>query len=154
MRRAELRVDPAKVRSWIDRSRLKAAERARERPGKQLSRKRRQRPQEGPLTPVEWFLQVAERSHWRCCVTRAKATSRFDRRFEAHHVIPKQLLRRHGLHMKVYDPRNGMFIAQRVHMLHEQAVERIPRSAIPSSAYAFAAECGSWAEAYLERTYC
>lgn len=153
MRRGELKVNPDKVRAWMARSRLRAAVAAQERPGKELKRRRREKLPEGPLSPHEWFLQVGGRSGWRCAVTRAKASSRFDRRFEAHHIIPAARLRRHGLHMKLWDPRNGLYVAQRVHVAHTNAFERIPRSALPSSVYAFAAECGGWAERYLEQHY-
>lgn len=153
MRRGELKRDVEQVRSWVARSREKAAVAARGRPRKGLARKRRSRAAEGPLTPKEWWTLVYEQARGRCAVTRAKASSIFDRRFERHHIIPQQVLRRHGLHMKLWDTRNGMLVHRNVHAAHTAASQRIPRSALPSSAYAFAAECGSWAERYLERNY-
>jgi hypothetical protein len=153
MRRGELKVDPEKVRAWVARSREKAAVAARGRPRKGLTSKRRSRPAEGPLTPKEWWTLVYRQARGRCAVTRAQASSVYDRRFERHHIIPQQVLKRHRLHMKLWDTRNGMLVHRNVHANHTAAVERIPRSALPSSVYAFAAECGPWAEAYLDRNY-
>jgi hypothetical protein len=153
MRSKPLKRDVESVRAWVARSREKAAVAARDRPRKGLSRKRRSRPAEGPLTPKEWWELVYRGARGRCAVTRAQASSVYDKRFERHHIIPKEILRLRGLHMKVWDTRNGMLVHRNVHANHTAAVERIPRSALPSSVYAFAAECGPWAEAYLERNY-
>jgi len=153
MRRGELKADPEKVRSWIARSREKAAVAARGRPRKGLTRKRRSRPPEGPLTAKEWWELVYRIARGKCAVTRAPASSVFDKRFERHHIIPKELLRRHGLHMKVWDTRNGMLVHRNVHANHTSGADRIPRACLPSSVFAFASECGTWAEAYLERNY-
>ena len=153
MKRGELKTDSEKVRAWVARSRERAAEKARGRPRATLTRKRRARVAEGPLTPKEWWELVYRGARGRCAVTRAQASSVFDRRFERHHVIPQQVLRRHKLHMKLWDTRNGMLVHRNVHANHTSGMERIPRWALPSSAYAFAAECGTWAERYLEEHY-
>lgn len=153
MKPGELRRDVKQIRAFVQRGRERAAESARERQRAPLKRKRREKPAEGPLTPREWRRQVALRAHLRCAVTRAIAEGPFDRRFEVHHVISKDRLKKHGLHMKLWDPRNGVFIAQRVHQLHTDRVSVLPRSAIPASAWAFAAECGTWAERFIEENY-
>lgn len=153
MKRGELKQDAEKVRAWVARSRERAATKARGKPGTTLKRKRRARPAEGPLTPKEWWTIVYQSARGRCAVTRAQASSLYDRRFERHHIIPKDRLRKHRLWMKVYDPRNGMLVHRQVHANHTAGAQRIPRSALPSSVYAFAAECGPWAERFLEEHY-
>lgn len=153
MKRSAIKVDPEKVRAFVQRGRERAAEKARERPRKPLVRRRREKPVEGPLSASEWWEQVYRLAGGRCAVTRAIANSKWDRRFERHHVIPKSLLRRRGLHRKVYDPRNGMLVHRDVHADHTSRAHPIPRRCVSAEAWAFASECGPWAEAYLERMY-
>lgn len=80
----------------------------------------------------------------RCAVSGAWAD-------DAHHVIPKQSLKRRNLHAHLWDARNGIPLARRVHERHTTAVERIERSALPPAAEEFAAELGL--SHLLERYY-
>lgn len=87
---------------------------------------------------------------------------------DAHHVIPKQSLRklvstrarqdglgqterREFLGRILWDVRNGVAVSRVVHDRHTKAVERIPRSALPKCAIEFAQELGLlW---MIERDY-
>lgn len=60
---------------------------------------------------------------------------------QAMHVVPKQTLRRRGLHHLVYDAANGVAGCYRVHRRHDLGVERIPRVLLPE-------RCIEWASAH------
>lgn len=81
-------------------------------------------------------------------VTRGKRCARCGRsaRLEAHHVVPKQTLKReidNERHVDVlYDPRNGVALCAICHERHTNASDRLPRSLVPAAAWGFAAEYG------------
>lgn len=117
----------------------------------ELKRRRKPRPPEGPLSPAEWRKQVflLARSDPRdpsggwCVITRSRARDADDRRFHAHHPLPKSELRKRGYFNRVYDARNGLWCARRVHLRHEYPFDdesRIPRSALPASVWVFCSE--------------
>lgn len=60
---------------------------------------------------------------------------------QAMHVVPKQTLRRRGLGHLVWDPVNGVAGCYRLHRRHDGAVDRVPRSLLPS-------RCIEWAVAH------
>lgn len=74
-----------------------------------------------------------------------------EQRNTRHHPIEKEELRRRGLFHLVWDPRNGVLVAPRVHERHTTGVERIPYEALPQRCKDFAAELGPWAEDLLVR---
>lgn len=66
---------------------------------------------------------------------------------EAHHVIPKQAIRRWardhdvdaaGYAAALWDPANGLAVCGRHHDRHTRATRRLPVSAIPTTARSFA----------------
>lgn len=62
---------------------------------------------------------------------------------EQHHLIPKQVLKRHDL--PLWDLRNKISLCQRCHHRHETRHTPLSRHAIPSDAWAYAREVGlSW----------
>lgn len=157
--------DPEKTRAWQQRSReasplsrsapLEPGEGLRRAGGRTgLSRgSRRPRPPEGPLSPADWKRAVWQLAAGRCTVT-GLPLSRVDDEFgdHAHHCIPKQLLRRRGLHHLVWDPRNGIALKRAVHEAHEYTPNaRVPYEALPQRVRDFATELGPWAEDALLR---
>lgn len=62
---------------------------------------------------------------------------------EAHHIVPKQDLKRWGLHARLWDPRNGIALCRLHHARHELAYQRVPRRLLPPAAWQFAAEIGA-----------
>lgn len=67
------------------------------------------------------------------------------------HLIPKQALRRRGLHEFVWDVRNGLSVCYRAHRRSDAGLERFPAERIPEAAWEFADEVGlRW---MLERLY-
>lgn len=156
--------DPEKARKWQRRSAARAAEKARERAREAAPRKSRSRPlrasprrknAEGPLSPEEWAVTVWRLDGGRCIVTAADARwpRDFPYRFQVHHPIEKSVLRARGLYDYVWDPRNGVIVATRVHERHTNAVERIPLDLLPARCREFSVELGPWAEVQLERTH-
>jgi hypothetical protein len=116
------------------------------------------RADEGPLSPADWRKAVYEASGRRCIISGARADDPFDPRFDAHHVLPKGELRARGLLQYVWDARNGVLLAERVHRQHTDAFLRIPREKVPPAAWEFAAELDAragteWATVMLERNY-
>lgn len=111
------------------------------------------RPQEGPLTPAEWKRRVFDRQRPRpdgpalCAVTGEPLDFVHD---DAHHPLEKRLLRDRGLYDRVWDERNGMAVKRRVHEGQTNGMRRIPREAVPQSAWEFAREVGPWAVARVE----
>lgn len=73
-------------------------------------------------------------------------------RLEAHHVLAKGVLRRHGFPPEVvHDPANALCVCRRHHALHESCQARIPRSALPAGTVAWAEGLGlGW---LLDRCY-
>jgi hypothetical protein len=106
----------------------------------ELVRKQTRRPKEGPLSPAEWRRAVFDASGGRCIITGARARDAEDRRFHAHHLVPKRELRARRLYGRVWDPRNGVWLRREVHMRHEDAIERVPAAALPASVWQFCAE--------------
>lgn len=114
------------------------------------------KPQVGPLTPSAWKKAVWERQAREqgrpnqapvCAVTGEELNFIHD---DAHHPLEKRLLKARGEQHRMYDPRNGMFVKARVHGGHTSGMDRIPRSAVPASAFEFAREVGPWALARIE----
>jgi hypothetical protein len=139
------RSSPAKTRAWRERS---AGKLRQKRPGKP-------EPVEGPLSASEW-----EQAAWDAaprvdgvpvCAVTGKPLNRL--RDHAHHAVQKQELRRRGLYLYVWDPRNAVYVLADVHGPHEftGGPHRIPREALPESVWEFARELGQWAEAHVER---
>jgi hypothetical protein len=113
---------------------------------------------EGPLSPEEWRRVVANTSGLTCTVSGTRARNAFDPLFDAHHIVPKSLLRARGLHAFVWDPRNGLFVLGSVHAAHSHVGgdRRIARECLPGSVWEFAAELDAlagtgWASACVER---
>lgn len=132
LERRELKADVERVREFLKRG--KALDR------KPLRSKPKPRPAEGPLSPAEWAAQVFELSEGRCIITGARARDAFDRRFHAHHPLPKRELRARGLAARVWDPRNGVLLRRDVHVRHEDAFERVPHTALPLRVWEFCRE--------------
>lgn len=127
-----------------------------------LARKRKARPKEGPLSPEDFKRAAYAASGGRCIITGTRARDPLDPDFHAHHPLPKRELRRRRLHAHVYDPRNAVFVTERVHMQHEtpgvRPEHRIPREKLPASVWAFCAEMDAtdgtrWATAMVERAH-
>jgi hypothetical protein len=130
-----LRGDPEKVREFLQRGRKAELKRS-----KLKARPKREAPVEGPLTPEEWRRAVFVASGGRCVISGSVARDAEDRGFQAHHALPARELRARGLRDRVWDSRNGVWLARRVHERHESAVERVPRSALPASVWEFCRE--------------
>lgn len=152
------RGDPEKRRKFIERGRKPLG-----RTGKGLTRKRPERPDEGPLTPSLYEEEVFTRAGGLCSVTGRRAKRPSDRSFHAHHPLPKDELRRRGLYEHVWDPRNGVWVDATLHMDHEHGSNRkIPRTALPASVWNFARQMDAlggqgdgpeWATALVERLH-
>lgn len=70
---------------------------------------------------------------------------------DAHHIVPRRVLKAHGHREATEDPRNGMCLCRRHHELVERHLLSIQRDCIPRAAELFAAEVGlGW---YLDRRY-
>lgn len=155
-RQAGLGRDPVKFAEFVRRGRGAPAVRSQGRVNG-AARSRR----EGPLSPEEWRRAVALAADLRCIVTGARAYGPFDPAFDAHHALPKRELRARGLHMHVYDARNGVFVAQEVHADHEYGAgddARIARGLLPPAVWSFCAEMdrlgqGEWATVMVERQH-
>lgn len=151
--RSELRPNPGKVREFLRRGQRSGAQSLDE------SRRRpKPRPTEGPLSPDEWRRRAWSASGGWCIITRTRADGPEDPTFDAHHVLPKRLLRRRGLYAYVWDPRNSLWLAQLAHGRHESGFERIPRVFVPPSAWAFVQELDElagtqWATETIRRFY-
>lgn len=52
------------------------------------------------------------------------------RRVQAHHAIPKDKLKRRGLHDHLWDKRNGLCLCVYHHERHHNFTERVPRSLV------------------------
>lgn len=156
MERGELTPDPEKVRAFQQRGRESGAKSLRE--SARAGARARAELKEGPLDAGSWRREVYTASGGRCIVTNAEARDADDRRFHAHHCVPKDELRALGLHAHVWDPRNGVWVTARVHMRHEAAFSRIPRELLPASVWEFAQEMDrllgtEWATYEVERTH-
>lgn len=98
-----------------------------------------------------WREDVLRSTDGRCAVTGVSSRDIHVGYIECHHVLSRQQLRRHGHGDKVWDARNGIPLAPRVHERHTLAVERVPRASLPVAAEEFAAELGlTW---LLDRVY-
>lgn len=157
-----LRADPEKVKAFQDRGRAAGA-RSLQRSARRgaADRRRREREKEGPLSPGEWRVAVALSADLRCTVTGTRAADVDDRRFHAHHAVPKDELRARGLHAHVWDPRNGVWLLERVHMQHEYPgvnAQRIRAAQLPASVWEFAEEMDAtdgtqWATELVRRSH-
>ncbi|HVJ27457.1 MAG TPA: HNH endonuclease [Vicinamibacterales bacterium] len=78
---------------------------------------------------------------------------------QAHHIVPKQVIRRRPyvpLEVKeqlLYDPANGFPICTRCHEKHELAVERLYFSMLPSPAVEWAVANGFATRVFDDRVY-
>jgi hypothetical protein len=140
-----LAADPEKTRAFVERGRGQL-----DRGQESLRKTRKTRPAEGPLDPATWARTVNAASGWRSILPPHTRVTDAD---PPHHVIPKHELRKRRLWHLVWDPRNGVAVTIGEHDDHERANRRIPRSALPSVVFSFAAECGDWALDHIERTY-
>lgn len=70
---------------------------------------------------------------------------------QGHHVIAKQTLKRHGLHLHLWDVRNRLPVCEHRHAQHTNASKPIPREFVSAAAWEFAAEVGL--EWWLDRFY-
>lgn len=150
-----LRPDPEKVREFLRRGRESGSKSLRAAAVRSV---RAGRPAEGPLDPATWRQNVFAASAGRCIVSGSRARDADDRRFHAHHMLPKGELRARGLFGHVWDDRNGILVSQRVHMRHEGGYRRIPRELLPARVWAFAKELDeldgtSWATSLVERLH-
>jgi hypothetical protein len=141
-RHRPLRADPEKVREFLRRGR----------------ENRRRRTIEGPLTAAEWRAATYAAAAGRCIVTGARARNVDDRAFHAHHGLPASALRSHGHFDRVFDSRNGLWIARDVHLRGIGRHPDIPRVALPGLLWEFAAELDAregtqWATYLLRRIY-
>jgi hypothetical protein len=157
-RKTELRADPEKTREFVERGREAGARSLRESARVSIPETRKLRAAEGPLSPADWRVAVYKASGGRCIISGARADGPSDPRFDAHHVLPKGELRARGLLQRVWDPRNGVLLAEREHQRHEGAFLRVPRSKLPAVVWEFAAELDAlagteWATVRLERIY-
>lgn len=64
-------------------------------------------------------------------------------KIDGHHVVPKQDLKRWGLHALLWDLRNMLPLCRYHHFRHEQAVQRVPRELLPAPAWEFADAIGA-----------
>lgn len=100
---------------------------------------------EGPLSPRGYMEAIAKRQkirgsqNLRCPVSGVLLPWW---EFKYHHPYEKWMLRRDGLFHLVWDPRNGIAVAPRVHERHHSAVERIPGEVLSPLTFEFAAEIG------------
>lgn len=116
----------------------------------------KERPREGPLTPLAWKRKVFDQQRESCygpalCAVTGEPLDFV--RDDAHHVLDKRLLRARGLYALVWDARNGMFIKADVHLGQTNGLRRITRDKIPAAAWAFVREIGEWAVQRLEEDY-
>lgn len=121
-----------------------------------LQSRPKERPQEGPLTPAEWKRRVFERQRERpggpalCAVTGEPLSFHVD---EVHHPLEKTFLRERGLHMHVWDERNGMAVKRAVHNGHTNRSRPIRRQYVPAITFQFARELGPWAVARINEKH-
>lgn len=106
----------------------------------ELKRRPKKRPPEGPMSPADWRRAVFNASGGWCKISRTRARDADDRRFHAHHPLPKSELRARGYFDRVYDPRNGTWLRRGVHLRHEAAVDRVPYTELPASVWDFCTE--------------
>ena len=102
----------------------------------------------GAYDGVEWRRRVFEMHGAVCVVSGAPATT-------AHHVIPKQVLRRElppeVFEVAVMDPRNGLPLSDRVHAQHHAALPKLGRAVLQGCHREFAEGHGlGW---LLDREY-
>lgn len=98
---------------------------------------------EGPLTPAQWRQAVFEASGGACIISGARARDADDRRFHAHHILPKRELRARGLFGWVWDARNGAWLRADIHELHESpgvSSSRVPAAKLPGAVWGFCRE--------------
>jgi hypothetical protein len=70
---------------------------------------------------------------------------------QAHHVLPKRVLKREGHEAKLWDQRNGVGLCELHHARVERRIQALPAALIPAGAWAFADEIGlRW---WLDRFY-
>lgn len=154
--RGKLEADAERTKEFVRRGRAAGARTLRE--SAIEGRRERAKIVEGPLDPATWRKCVHDASAGRCIISGARAYGPDDRSFDAHHPLPKRELRLRGLFQCVWDPRNGVWLAERVHERHEGGSARIPRERLPASVWAFCAELDTldgsqWATALVERLH-
>lgn len=159
-RHRRLKADPEKVREFLRRGRqpLTRREELKRAGAKAKAARSGKASSEGPLSPAAWRAAVFAASGGRCIVTGARAKDAEDRRFHAHHAVAQDVLRQRRLHDRLWDARNGVWLAAAVHMAHEHAggESRVPRELLPASVWEFARELDaldgtSWATEHVKR---
>jgi hypothetical protein len=156
-----LRADPEKTRAFLKRGRSELNRAGiKARTAKGSAAKSRVKALEGPLDPATWRGKVFAASGGTCVVSGARATDADDPRFHAHHPVTQDALRKRGLYGWLWDARNGMLVAEQVHMAHEHTggEQRIAREFVPASVWEFCADLDalagtSWATEHVRRKH-
>lgn len=149
-----LRGDPAKVREFGQRGRGRLERVA-------LARTqgfRRASSAEGPLTPAQWRKQVFDLSGGVCQISGARARDVDDPSFQAHHILPKRVLRERQWHGLVWDPRNALWLSADAHERLEHRAVSLSAQRLPVGVWAFlreldALEGTEWATVRVLRDY-
>jgi 5-methylcytosine-specific restriction endonuclease McrA len=104
---------------------------------------------EGPLTPGEWRYRVWVADHGHCVLCRRWVPLRGGLFvWQAHHVVPKERLRREGLYHLVWDEDNGMTLCFECHGTVESGV---PPIAFPVRLGRFLGRLGQMAPRLVDR---
>lgn len=144
-----LTADPKKAQEFIARGRSALSRSAG--PSSRGGGMRRASAAEGPLSPEAWREAVYRQAGGRCMVTNARASNADDPTFDAHHVVPKRVLRARGLLDRVFEARNGVWLRADIHAAVENpGVRARPLTAemLPAAVWEFASELDA-----LEGTY-
>lgn len=143
-RKKPLRADPEKVRAFVQRGRAGGLERSpiKRRSATASVAKREVAVLEGPLDPAVWQRRVFAASGGACVVSGARAHDADDPRFHAHHPLAQDALRKRALYGWLWDERNGILVAEAIHMAHEHkgGEARISREVLPACVWEFCAE--------------
>ena len=162
-RKKELRADPEKTRAFVQRSRENSTlgrsdglsrGKTPARASKPVDRPKRPEPEEGPLTPARWRYEVWALDQGVCRGCGAGPFRLDDDAWvwNAHHCIPKTVLRARGEHGRVWDPGNGIVLCRRCHEAHH-GIRPVRAHRLPERARTFAVSIGTWAEDVLDRQH-
>jgi hypothetical protein len=110
----------------------------------------RGKPKPRLVIPDDVKRQVRARSKGRCIVCLFDGKPKAGRAEHLHHGLPKGV---HGWPHHAKKAENLMGICAKCHDLHERAIRRIPRAALPACFVEFCKRLGGRAEAYIDRTY-
>jgi len=166
-RRRPLKANPEKVREFMRRAQQNASlsrenaslkrsdglKRAGPLRGRSNSSDR-PKPVEGPLTPFGWRQEVWRLDGGRCRGCGLEVELHADSWvWQAHHCVPKERLRRESLHLRVWDPGNGIVLCTRCHGRHESRIAAVPLEKLPARVSAFAQAVGDWCVDVLHREH-